>query len=142
MRKVAMSSFFLVVVSVAQASAIPLNYQGFVYTAGTFTSFDVRVRKTPSSEASTTPDRWSVVALGQATRRPHAWFRDATGSFTTIDVPGRRTFVEGINDAGQIVGYTLEIPTPEPGSMLLFGSGLLGTWAVAFRKRRSRAKSA
>jgi PEP-CTERM motif len=82
-----------------------------------------------------TPARLSANYLDATT-----WhgFLYSAGSFTSIDVPGRyrRTFVEGINDAGQIVGFSIEA-VPEPGSMLLFGSGLMGVWATALRKRRS-----
>jgi hypothetical protein len=58
--------------------------------------------------------------------------------WTRRALPGgkRFTFVEGINDAGEIVGSSIEI-VPEPGSVLLFGPGLAGVGAFASRKRRS-----
>jgi len=61
------------------------------------------------------------------------------GSFTTIDLSGGATFASGINDAGQIVGSIAGTPLPEPGSMLLFGSGLAGIWAVARKRREGTA---
>jgi uncharacterized membrane protein len=66
---------------------------------------------------------------------PHT-FLYAAGSFTTIDLPGATEIVRGINDGGQVVGWIVS-PIPEPGSMLLFGSGLVGAWAVSLRKRTS-----
>jgi uncharacterized membrane protein len=65
-------------------------------------------------------------------------FLDTAGSFTTIDVPYKiESYALGINDAGQIVGYDIGHVAPEPGSILLLGSGVAGICALAWRKRRS-----
>jgi probable HAF family extracellular repeat protein len=112
---------------------------GFLYTAGSFTFLD------PPGSVFTVA--WGINDAGQTVgyfsdgsiNNPFHGFLYDAGAYTIIDVPGRgQTFAYGINDAGQIVGSSFpEGPVPEPGSMLLFGSGLAGIWAFASRKRRS-----
>ncbi|HEY4932689.1 MAG TPA: PEP-CTERM sorting domain-containing protein [Terriglobales bacterium] len=69
------------------------------------------------------------------------------GVWTTVDdplgVPGS-TVINGLNDLGQIVGFYVDAngntdgfvgtPTPEPGSLVLMGSGLLAGLGVLRRK--------
>jgi hypothetical protein len=112
----------------------PVNQGWFRDTDGTFTIFN------PPGSISTNPGRindaaQSVGGFGDATGF-HGYLYSG-GSFTIIDVPGStETGTFGINDSGQIVGITAGL-IPEPGSMMLFGSGLAGVWAFASRKRSS-----
>ena len=69
------------------------------------------------------------------------------GIWSTVDdpagVPGS-TVINGVNDLGQIVGFYVDAngntdgfvgtPTPEPGSLVLMGSGILGLAGVLSRK--------
>lgn len=70
-----------------------------------------------------------------------------TGAFTTLNDPngiGTTTF-NGVNDFNQVVGFyvdsagntdgLLATPVPEPGSLLLFATGLLGLGLVLIRRR-------
>ena len=73
---------------------------GFLYNAGSSPPSTCPERKTYPT-ASTMPARLSV---GGTAEGIHGFLYD--GSFTTIEVPGARaTYPNGINDAGQIVGF-------------------------------------
>lgn len=61
-------------------------------------------------------------------------FLDTGGVFTTIDLPGTNyTVASGINDNGQVVGFSGSA-APEPGTLVLFGTGMIGLVGALRRK--------
>ena len=90
------------------------GYHGFLRdAAGTFTTFDA-----PGALYDTKPsginDAGQIMGTFNIGNASHGFVRDAGGTFTTIDDPdtiasgppnGTGTMADGINDAGQIVGF-------------------------------------
>jgi probable HAF family extracellular repeat protein len=112
---------------------------GYLYDAGQFTILDPPGSLFTSARGMN--DAGQVVGVFQGADLRTRGFLYSGGSYTIIDLPGRATSVEGINDAGQIVGYSYpSSAVPEPGSLFLLGSGLMGSGALALRKPRTREK--
>lgn len=112
------------------------GFHGLLYDiGGTFTTIDV-----PGARATfldNINDNGQIIGIFDDSEDRRHNFLYSGGTFTTIEVPGAvSTFLGGINNAGQIVGAFenstglhgfLATPTvPEPGSLAIFGVGLLG----------------
>ena len=110
-------------VASSQAQGADATLSAFTYLNGTFTLIHVPgAINVPGVPASGDVAVGGINNLGQivggfydATGRPHG-FLDTNGVFTTINFPGAySTFVEGINDSGEMAGY---YTTPELGGYL------------------------
>ena len=99
-------------------------------------------------------DKGIVVGYyGTTNTSQHGFLYDiATGQYTFLDDPNQAvingvsvTQITGISDSGEITGFYVgadgiqhgffAVPTPEPGSLLLMGTGALGLTAVLRRMR-------
>lgn len=128
------------------------NSHGFIDTGGEFTTLD--------AAGAVSTSLLGLNDLGEAV----GFDTDAAGGMhgivciistllcTQVDDPngiGTTTF-NGVNDKGQIVGFyvngedntigLLATPTPEPSSVMLFLSGIVGLGVIRFRLRRPSSK--
>ena len=134
---VALATQFLVVALLALAGR-GVGAQGGAYT---FTSLNVPTSYTVALGIN---DAGQIV--GRYNDSPYHGFLLNGSTLTTIDVPGSgQTMAFGINNAGQIVGGFrdtngihgfLATPTPEPGTLILLATGLVGLLVYGWRQRK------
>src|SRR5262249_54510757 len=104
--------------------------QGFLLSGGSFTTLNapsfVMLHTTSATHINS-----SAQITGYRNIDPHEGFLYSNGTYTTITAPGGGlTFLEGINDAAQIVGYTYQ-----SGSVPYPSLTLLHSWTAAAPSR-------